>query len=84
MTTKKDEPMNNPWLWLLDLLKKQGLSFLLLGFAVWYFYGEVQRLEAKSDLCQTRIINIQEQVIFKNTRAMEDMNWYLEELRRKQ
>lgn len=71
----------NPWLWLLDLLKKQGLSFVLLAFAVWYFYGEVKRLEAKADLCQARIIQFQEEVIWRNTRAMEDMNWYLEELR---
>lgn len=71
----------NPWLWLLDLLKKQGLSFVLLAFAVWYFYGEVKRLEAKADLCQSRIIDLQVDVILANTRAMEDMNWYLEELR---
>ena len=82
MTTGKNETMN-PWAWMLDLLKKQGLSFVLLGFAVWYFYGEVRRLETKADLCQTQIIEMHRDVILQNTRAMEDMNWYLEELRQK-
>lgn len=71
----------NPWAWMLDLLKKQGLSFVLLGFAVWYFYGEVRRLETKADHCQSQIIEMHRDVILRNIKAMEDMNWYLEELR---
>ena len=77
----QDKTVNmNPWTWLLDLLKKQGLSFVLLGFAVWYFYGEVKRLEEKADLCQSKIITLYQEVIIRNTHTLEDVTWYLEEL----
>lgn len=73
----------SPWMWMLDLLKKQGLSFVILGVAIWYFYGEVKRLNEKADQCQQGIIQMYQEIVIRNTRAMEDMNWYLEELRKK-
>jgi hypothetical protein len=77
----QDKTMNmSPWAWILDLLKKQGLSFVLLGVAVWYFYIEVKRLEEKADLCQNRIIELYQNVIIRNTHTLEDVSWYLEEL----
>jgi hypothetical protein len=77
----QDKTVNmSPWAWILDLLKKQGLSFVLLGVAVWYFYGEVRRLEEKADLCQNRIIELYQNVIIRNTHTLEDVSWYLEEL----
>ena len=81
--TQKETVNMNSWMWILDLLKKQGLSFVLLGIAVWYFYGEVKRVNEKADRCQSSIIEMYQDVIIRNTRAMEDMNWYLEELRTK-
>lgn len=72
----------SPWMWILDLLKKQGLSFVILGVAVWYFYGEVKRLNDKADLCQNSIIEMYQNVIISNTMAIDNMNWYLEELRK--
>lgn len=75
--------MNNSFAWLMDLLKKQGLSFVLLGFAIWYFYGEVQRLENKSDICQDNIISLYQNVILQNTETLKKLDRELEELNEK-
>lgn len=72
--------MNNTFVWLLDLLKKQGLSFVLLGFAVWYFYGEVQRLNQKVEMYQSRIIELYQGVILENTDALKRVNIELDEI----
>ena len=74
--------MNNTFVWLLDLLKKQGLSFVLLGFAVWYFYGEVQRLNQKVEMYQSRIIELYQGVILENTDALKRVNIELDEINR--
>jgi len=71
--------MGNSFAWLLEMLKKQGLSFVLLGAAVWYFYGEVQRLENKADICQDNIIDLYQNVILQNTEVMKQVNQELDE-----
>lgn len=71
--------MNTTIMWVLDLLKKQGLSFVLLAFAVWYFYGEVQRLETKSDICNTRMMELYQGVILQNMDVMRRVEKQLEE-----
>jgi hypothetical protein len=72
--------MNNSFAWLLELLKKQGLSFVLLAFAIWYFYGEVQRLEQKSDQCHGRIIEVYQGVLLENVDLMKQVNRELQEI----
>lgn len=83
MTDKNREPMS-PWMWVLDLLKKQGLSFVLLAFAVWYFYGEVKRLETKADICQSRIIELYQSVILENSDMLKRVEKELSEHNKKQ
>lgn len=40
-----------------EILKKQGLSFLLLGIAVWYFYTENKELRNEVRTLQSDVIS---------------------------
>ena len=71
--------MSNSVMWVLDLLKKQGLSFVLLGFAVWYFYFEVHRLEEKSDRCNEKMMMLYQGVILQNVQLLQKVEKQLEE-----
>lgn len=73
----------SPWMWILDLLKKQGLSFVLLGVAVWYFYGEVKHLQDKADLCQNSVIELYQKVIMENTDLLKRVEKELSEHNKK-
>lgn len=63
-----------------EVLKRQGVSFLLLGIAVWYFYTENKELRGQiHDLQVDTIRNYQtdnaqmRQVIERNTFVIESI-----------
>jgi len=63
---------------LLEALKKQGLSFLILGAVVFYFYSELRELKSEVRACNDTIIGIynvhtaeMKEVIIRNTQAFE-------------
>lgn len=59
-TENPNDPNNmaNIGLWFLKLLQQQGLSFVLLGVAIWYLVGRINQEEAKRENCQTMIIEL--------------------------
>lgn len=70
--------MSNTQVWLLDQLKNQGPSFVLMGVIVWFLYSEMQlqktdikQLQVEIQACnksnQDLIIN----QLQKNTRLLE-------------
>ncbi len=70
---------------LIDMLKKQGLSFLLLGVAVYFFYGQYNVLSDKINDCNQAIIDHYEreneklyEVIERNTMALDRINEKME------
>jgi hypothetical protein len=63
---------------LFEILKKQGVSFLLLGIAVWYFYLENNDLRSEVKSIQADVIKSYQndnaemrKVIERNTIVME-------------
>jgi len=50
--------MSNIGMWLLKMLQQQGLSFVLLGVAIWFLMGEMKRWEAKYDVCHSMLIEL--------------------------
>jgi len=59
-TETTDDPNNmaNIGLWFLKMLQQQGLSFVLLGVAIWYLLGKMNYLETKYDTCQQMTIEL--------------------------
>ena len=62
------------------ILKKQGLSFVIMGIAIWYFYGEQQRMQSEIKQCNDSFISYMNEnqiklisVIEKNTAALENL-----------
>lgn len=41
-----------------DNLKKHGISFILLAFAIWYMEGKNQALESKIDTCNREALEM--------------------------
>jgi len=66
--------------WILDLLKKQGFSFVLLGLITWYFYGKVEALEEKLEQRQQYTVDLLTGLIEENTQALQDVCRALEKL----
>lgn len=63
-----------------EQLRLHGLSFLLLGAMVYYFYGEVERLSDEVKSCNKSVIQVYQaeraelrQVIERNTIALENL-----------
>jgi hypothetical protein len=61
----------------MEALKKQGLSFLILGGVVFYFYGELKEVRREVKNCQATIVEIYQikndelkDVIIRNTEAL--------------
>lgn len=50
--------MGNVGIWLLKMLQQQGLSFVLLGVAIWYLVGKMNYMEAKYEQCQNMTIEL--------------------------
>jgi hypothetical protein len=65
--------MNNILLFIADALKTQGVSFLILGLAVWYLQG--QNIELRKDLqtCQETKIELLLKVVEGNTFALKNI-----------
>lgn len=60
--------MKNVWFIVLETLAKQGLSFLLLGVAIWYFNEQNNKLETRVFECNSRIVEVYEE---QNDRLLE-------------
>lgn len=60
--------MKNVWFIVLETLAKQGLSFLLLGVAIWYFNEQNNKLETRVFDCNSRIVEVYEE---QNDRLLE-------------
>ena len=50
--------MSNIGMWLLKMLQQQGLSFVLLGVAIWFLMGEVKRWETKYEVCHSMLLEL--------------------------
>lgn len=66
--------MNEFAMLFLETLKKQGISFFILGCVVFYFYGELNELKKEVKLCNDTIVSIyssnnseMKEVIIRNT-----------------
>lgn len=68
MTIKSDGEVKNVWFIVLETLAKQGLSFLLLGVAIWYFNEQNNKLETRVFDCNSRIVQVYEE---QNDRLLE-------------
>lgn len=68
MTIKSDGDVKNVWFIVLETLAKQGLSFLLLGVAIWYFNEQNNKLETRVFDCNSRIVQVYEE---QNDRLLE-------------
>jgi hypothetical protein len=66
-----------------ELAKSQGLPFILLCVAVWWFNNKVEQLEKKQDICSQQLIEIYEndhkQMIKIIERNTETINKFLNE-----
>lgn len=68
------------WPIVLEELKKQGFSFLLLAAAVWYFHSENLDLRKSVNNCNERIIqelfedrDATNKLIYDNTQTMKEL-----------
>ena len=68
--------------WLLESLKNQGLSFLLLGVAVFYLQDKNDTMAAEIRQCQEQRYNALVEVIQANTKALEKLSYGKEEKER--
>lgn len=58
---------------LLDTLKSQGLSFLLLGLAVWHLQSQNDALATEIRACQEDKYNALVEIIRANTEALQHL-----------
>lgn len=65
------EEMNRIGIWALDTLKNQGISFLLLGLAVWHLQGQNNELSKEIRDCQEDKYQAIISVIKTNTEALK-------------
>ena len=67
------EEMNRIGIWILDTLRNQGLSFLLLGVAVWFLQSQNNDLAREVRDCQTEKYNALITVVKSNTEALNNL-----------
>ncbi len=67
------EDMNRMAVWILDTLKNQGLSFLLLGLAVWHLQAQNNELSKLIRDCQEEKYNALITVVSHNTAALNNI-----------
>lgn len=60
--------------WLLESLKNQGLSFLLLGVAVFYLQDQNTIMAREIRDCQEQRYNALVEVIEANTKALQQLS----------
>jgi len=68
------EEMNRVTIWLLDTLKNQGASFVLLGIAVWYLQTQNNVLSRDIKDCQSEKYNALITVVQSNTDALNRLS----------
>ncbi len=78
MAENNDGDVKNFGMFILQVLAKQGFSFMLLGLAVWYVTSQNQKMEARLNACNDTVISVyQEQnerlldLVENNNRALE-------------
>lgn len=63
--------------WLMDSVKKQGFSFLLIGLMTYYFYNQNQvievKFETKLERMEEKVEILQERIIEYNTKDRLDL-----------
>ena len=67
------DEMSKIGFWILETLKNQGLSFLLLGLAVYHLQGQNNELSKEMRLCQEEKYNALVTVIESNTAALNEI-----------
>ena len=87
--TDEIRDMKNLWSFLLQVITKQGLSFVLLAAMAFYFQNQTEALQDKTDQCNERIIEMYKEqseenrkVIRENTEAIRNFSLYLREERK--
>jgi hypothetical protein len=72
--------MNVLWTLILDGLKKHGVVFLILMLMILYFQQQVEKMETKFDICNTKMMQMYEsnektliQALERNTNALESL-----------
>lgn len=85
-TDQELNDMKNFGAFLLNVISKQGLSFILLSAMAFYFQSQTEALQAKTDTCNERIIEMYQkqsqenrEVIKDNTEAIRNFSMYLRE-----
>lgn len=73
------EEMNRIGVWILETLKNQGLSFLLLGLAVWHLQEQNNELNSHIRDCQEEKYNALISVVQANTEALNKITHGKEE-----
>lgn len=79
MAIKSDGEVKNVWFIVLETLAKQGLSFLLLGVAIWYFNEQNNKLETRVFDCNSRIVEVYEEQNDRLLELVENNNKALEQ-----
>lgn len=66
--------------YLAEQARMHGLSFVLLGAAVWYFHGENMKMSSEIRACNQSIIDMYrndriqlQEIISNNTKALEEI-----------
>lgn len=72
--------MSNIGIWLLKMLQQQGLSFVLLGVAIWFLMGEVKRWESKYEACHTMLIELYKTYYAEDKDVLNRIYFKLDEL----
>ncbi len=66
--------MQTTWQIVIEQTKKQGLPFLLLAVAVWYFESRQDKMEEQFLECQEEKFQILQETVNKNTATLEQLN----------
>jgi hypothetical protein len=71
--------------YLIEVIKKQGISFIILSCIVYYFYVEMQELKAEFNACNQNLMQLysshstqMQEVIIRNTQAFEKIEAIIE------
>lgn len=57
--------------WILEMLKKQGINFLLLALAVWYLNTKLEKVEDENKQCNSKVIEMYETILVANQKVIE-------------
>lgn len=57
--------------WILEILKKQGVNFLLLALAVWWLNTKLEKVEDEYKQCNSKVIEMYETILIANQKVIE-------------